>query len=189
MKGAFDTAAKVSVAMFAAAFVFYLFWSPVPADHTAYFEDQTPGDLDTIRETGADLERRLGPNDQLFSIRANYYAGTNINHTWTSRRWIVVNKYNVGNFDTDSPRYQQTRNGLVRKMQSGTIQIIVMTPRMEATIRNWNVTEQAFHANYCRVQPRPQVYERLDTHIYKHRPNATNCNSTITVEWRADLAG
>lgn len=180
MKRAVQIVAGVGVALIA----FQLFWSPVPADYTPYFEENTPRNISTMRTTAADLDARLEPGQQLFTVRANYYAGSHIDHAWTSRVWIVVNKHNVGKFSADSPQYQRIHHGLTQKFRSGEIGVVVMTPRTGEMVQEWNDTERVFHNHYCRVTPRPAVYDRLDTHIYEyHQSPPKSCNSTIGVEW------
>lgn len=186
MHDGLTTVGKIGVGIGIGLLLFWLFWSPVPATHTPYFEERTPGDLQTMRATSADLDDRLDGDAKVFTVRANYYAGSDIHHEpGTSRVWNVVNPTNVGTFGEESALYQEIHHDLTAKLRSGEIGVVVMTPRTAATIREWESTERAFKEHFCRVEPRPHVYDDVSTHIYEYvgEGQPDDCTTNITVAW------
>lgn len=162
----------------------YAFWASVPATQTPFFEKETPSQIGTMEHTAADLEGRVGNDGRVFTVRTNYYALSKVNHAGPARIWGVVDDAKPINSSDPDGLYQQQRRRLTRQLSAGEIDVVVMSPRTGAVIRNWNSTHQAFRGHFCRVEPTPPAYEGLSTNIYEyHGEPPEQCNSTITVEW------
>lgn len=161
----------------------YGFWASVPATQTPFFEEETPSQIGTMERTAADLEERVGDDGQVFTVRTNYYALSDVDHAGPARIWGVVGDAKPINSSDPDSLYQQQRRRLTRQLSTGEIDVVVMSPRTGAVIRNWNSTQQAFREHFCRVEPTPPVYESLSTNIYEyHIAPPSNCTNTIQTE-------
>lgn len=174
---------EVAVAVVVALLLYWLFWVPVPAVETSW-AGHTPRDMDTMRTTAADLDDRVDGDERVLSIHPNYYADSDAEPFRTSRVWHIVNPYNFGAFGGGA-EYRRLKRELTGALRSGRISVVVMTSRTARLVRTWDSSLVAFREHFCRVEPRPAVYEDLQSHIYEYRPGAEDCTTTITVEWRS----
>lgn len=161
------------------------FWAPTAATTTPHIEDATPSTIHEMRATSADIDRRVDPGHKVLTVRPNFYAYSEREMAYTSRMWIMVSPYSGGKLNYDEvPRYDDIRNGVARMLRTGQIQVVVMTPRTGYLIRYWDRAYDVFREHFCRVDPRPNLYDRFGVDLYEwHADPPADCTSRINIQW------
>lgn len=174
----------VGVGIVVALLVLVSFWSTVPATYQPDHRGRAPSSLDDVRATADDIDRRAIGNESVFTVRANYYAGAETDHPYTSRVWMLVspNDHGFGQDEgiSNTSFADEVRRNLTTQFESGQVSVVIMTPRTAYLIQYWESLHRAFKANFCHAGR----YEEYDVNIFEYSANARGeCENTITAEW------
>lgn len=164
-----------------------LFFALWPAEPVPYQWGSQPADSwgpDTVEnmQASADyIDSELGDGDYVFVVLSEYYSLARHTSPMTPRIYHLVSPQHGQIEGLNQTRYHdRMRDRFVQALQNGTIALLIMTKRTDYMLDRWPDARTAFRANFCRVQPTPDVYARNGVNIYDYRPGATDClNRTV----------
>lgn len=174
----------IAAGVLVALLVLVSFWSTVPATYQPDHRNRAPSTLDDVRATADDIDRWAGENGSVFTVRANYYAGGETNHPYSSRVWMLIspNDHGFGQDEgiSSTAFAESVRRNLTKQFQTGEVAVVVMTPRTAYLVQYWESLHQAFTENFCRAGR----YDRYDVNIYEYsNSSGGDCENSITAEW------
>jgi len=159
--------------------LFYSFWGATPTQftHGAIAQDANhPNSVAEMQQSAATVDRLADPDDQIFTIFPQYYIiGNNVRDDTSPRIYHLVSPQHGRLEGFNQTTYHDTaRAQFIRDLRGGGLDLLVMTERLDYMLSRWPVAREAFQANWCRVQPTPQVWQEHNARGYEYAPERTD---------------
>lgn len=118
--------------------------------------------MSSVQEFGDDIESRTSPDEQILAGMPTYVADAD--------RQMALNRprlhYVAAGFGTSGPGERQAER-LEKAMQSGDIELVIMSPMTHNLIRYHRGATRAFEQHYCRVET-GGLYETREATLYEY---------------------
>jgi len=135
-----------------------------------------PNSVGEMRATAADIDRRLGPGEHVFTVMSEYHSLAEHYPPYSPRIYHLVGPQ-TGQIEglNQTDYHDRMRVRFINDLQSGEIQLIIMTVRTDYILTRWPDARQAFRVHFCRVQPTPSVYQKHEVRLYEYAPEKQPC--------------
>lgn len=164
---------------------FAALWAPAPIPYGGAEKDPNhPVTFAAMRATGGDIDERVPPGKTVLTVMAEYYAFSERAPPYTSRIYHLTSPQH-GQLEgyNRTQRAERIERGLARKLENGSVGLVILTERTHYMLDRWNLAEWEFRMHYCRVVPTPGVYAQYDVNIYTYQPTAAGCPGVERWAW------
>lgn len=170
---------RTVVALALILLVFFAFWpaEPRPYDYGPQFKNNwQPNTVGQMRASAAFIDRRLDDGNHVFSVMAEYHSLSDHYPPYSPRIYHLVSPQH-GQIEgwNRTARHDRMQRRFTHGLRTGEIDMLIMTRRTAYILQRWPAAREAFRAKFCRIQPRPAVYEENNVHVYVYAPEREGC--------------
>jgi len=135
-----------------------------------------PNSVSGMQASADDINQRLDDGERVFAVLGHYYSLADHYPPYSPRIYHLVGPQ-TGQIEglNQTDYHDRMRVRFIGDLQTGDIQLIIMTVRTDYMLTRWPDARQAFRAHFCRVQPTPSVYQKHEVRLYEYAPDKQPC--------------